>query len=177
MKFRMPLFVVVLNRKQRLFFKRLAIIMLVACFLSVNTVPASACTPAITAGAAGGAVTLAAIPAAPVLLVAAAVATGVGLGWYIYKAETENKEQEVPDKAQDVIDQIEKNGGKPLPGYEGGRTFNNYEGKLPDGVSYKEYDVNPKTNGIRRDGERVVLGNDGSAWYSPDHYRSFRRFK
>jgi len=177
MKIRKPLVVVMLTKKQRKFFKHIAILLLIVCFISVNTAPANACAPAITAGAAGGAITLAAIPVAPIVLVGAAIATGVGLGWYIYKAETENRDQEVPQKARDVVDQIDKNNGQAPPGYKGGREFKNYEGKLPEGTNYQEYDVNPAQKGIARDGERVVLGNDGSAWYSPDHYRSFKRVK
>lgn len=184
----MPLIVVLIRpivpRKSRKCFRTLAILLLVACFISFGTAPANACTPVLTAGAAGGAMTIAAVPAAPVIVVAAAVVAVAGIGWYIYEAEINSQDQgvpenteDVPQKARDVVGEIEENDGKPLPGYEGGRDFNNYEGKLPKGTSYKEYDVNPKIKGLRRDRERVVIGEDGSAWYSPDHYNSFRRIK
>lgn len=40
-------------------------------------------------------------------------------------------------------------------------------------ISYKEYDVNPYQRGVNRGSERVVIGSDGSSYYTKDHYRSF----
>ena len=56
-----------------------------------------------------------------------------------------------PEKAYDLLTQLEKRGGRPLPGYVGGRDFQNRERRLPPG-RYREYDVNPKlcTMHIRR---------------------------
>ncbi|MCZ4581760.1 ribonuclease N [Gordonia amicalis] len=65
------------------------------------------------------------------------------------------------------------------PGTKGGLTFRNNERRLPstdaDGrrIAYREWDVNPKEPGRSRDAERIVTGNDGTAWYTADHYRSF----
>lgn len=65
------------------------------------------------------------------------------------------------------------------PGTRGGDTFRNAERRLPrtaaDGsaIRYREWDVNPKLPGRNRDAERIVTGDDGSAWYTDDHYRSF----
>ncbi|GAC57004.1 putative guanyl-specific ribonuclease [Gordonia hirsuta DSM 44140 = NBRC 16056] len=69
------------------------------------------------------------------------------------------------------------------PGTQGGRTFGNYEGLLPttgpDGrrLRFQEWDVNPKKPGRGRDAERIVTANDGSAWYTLDHYRSFTQIR
>ncbi|GAA3968779.1 ribonuclease domain-containing protein [Gordonia caeni] len=65
------------------------------------------------------------------------------------------------------------------PGTRGGQTFRNNEGLLPatgaNGarLRFQEWDVNPKERGRGRDAERIVTANDGSAWYTLDHYRTF----
>lgn len=68
------------------------------------------------------------------------------------------------------------------PGTQGGRTFGNYEGRLPASssgqkVRYREWDVNRKQDGRGRDAERIVTGSDGSAWYTGDHYETFTRMR
>lgn len=71
-------------------------------------------------------------------------------------------------------------------GYEGGRVFGNFEGKLPrrgkGGVlRYWEYDVHrlptqaERGRGITRDAERVVIDNNWVAWYTADHYQTFKK--
>ena len=74
------------------------------------------------------------------------------------------------------------NNRTPPKGYKGGRTYKNIpteEGaqKLPDGVNYKEYDVNPYVKGQNRGAERIVIGDDGSVWYTNDHYYSFTKIE
>ena len=79
----------------------------------------------------------------------------------------------VPQKARDVLAQIEQRHGKPPPGYVGGRAFQNRERHLPRGV-YREYDVNPKVHGRDRGAERIVIERrSGRAYYTPDHYETF----
>ena len=69
------------------------------------------------------------------------------------------------------------------PGTQGGRTFRNNEGLLPrtgaDGrrLQFQEWDVNPKQRGRGRDAERIITANDGSAWYTLDHYEHFTRIR
>ena len=78
-----------------------------------------------------------------------------------------------PRKAYDLLKQLEERGGVPLPGYIGGRDFQNRERRLPRGY-YREYDVNPKIRGRRRDAERIVIEQrTGKAYYTGDHYRTF----
>jgi guanyl-specific ribonuclease Sa len=71
--------------------------------------------------------------------------------------------------------------GAPLPGYKGGRTFLNDgsqgAARLPEGPIYREWDLSPNVKGIPRDARRLVTGNDGSAYYTTDHYRSFIQFR
>jgi ribonuclease T1 len=82
-------------------------------------------------------------------------------------------ERAAPQKAQDLLAQIQARHGEPLPGYVGGRAFQNRERRLPPG-RYREYDVNPKIRGHSRDAERIVVDqHSGKAYYSGDHYRTF----
>jgi guanyl-specific ribonuclease Sa len=40
-------------------------------------------------------------------------------------------------------------------------------------ISYTEYDVNPYAPGVNRGAERIVLGSDGRAYFTDDHYKTF----
>lgn len=78
-----------------------------------------------------------------------------------------------PRKAYDLLKQLQARGGIPLPGYIGGRNFQNRERRLPQG-SYREYDITPKIRGRGRDAERIVIEQrTGKAYYTRDHYRTF----
>lgn len=82
------------------------------------------------------------------------------------------------DNAKKIAREVQDNNGTPPKGYQGGRTYNNTpknpgDQKLPEGHSYKEYDVNPKQPGVNRGAERIVIGDDGSVWYTNDHYHTF----
>ncbi|WP_016701348.1 ribonuclease domain-containing protein [Actinoalloteichus spitiensis] len=58
----------------------------------------------------------------------------------------------------------------------GGNQYHNYGEDLPLEGSYREYDVNPRPPGQRRDAERLVRDRDThEVWYTADHYESFRR--
>jgi ribonuclease T1 len=83
------------------------------------------------------------------------------------------RDAEVPQKAWDVLAEIQRRHGEPPPGYVGGRTFGNREHRLPRG-KYREYDVNPKKPGRSRGTERIVIEQrTGKAYYSSDHYETF----
>ena len=83
------------------------------------------------------------------------------------------QEQTAPQKARDVLAQIQARQGEPVPGYVGGREFQNREHRLPPG-RYREYDVNPKIRGRSRGAERIVIEQDtGVAYYTGNHYRTF----
>jgi ribonuclease T1 len=76
-------------------------------------------------------------------------------------------------KAKDLLEAIQQHGGNALPGYIGGKVFQNRERRLPSG-HYREYDVNPKIHGRSRDAERIVIEQDtGKAYYTGNHYRTF----
>ena len=76
-------------------------------------------------------------------------------------------------KSKDLLEAIQQHEGNALPGYIGGKVFQNRERRLPRG-RYREYDVNPKIRGRSRDAERIVIEQDtGRAHYTGDHYRTF----
>ncbi len=80
---------------------------------------------------------------------------------------------DVPAKAYDTLRYIETHNGEPPPGYVGGTTFENREGRLPPG-RYREYDVDPKVSGMGRDAERLVINAEtNQAYYTGDHYVTF----
>ncbi len=68
-------------------------------------------------------------------------------------------------------------------GVEGGRSFGNFEHRLPEreasgrSIHYQEWDLWPKVRGRNRGAERLVTGSDGRAWYTGDHYRTFTEVK
>ncbi len=88
----------------------------------------------------------------------------------------------IPQKVYDVLKYI-KDHHQAMPGYVGGRIFSNREELLPrednkgKPVLYHEWDVNPKIDGQNRGTERIITGTDGRAWYTNDHYHSFRQIK
>lgn len=68
--------------------------------------------------------------------------------------------------------------GEKYPHKNDGSTFRNRENLLPkkqDGY-YKEY-VHP-TKGVEGPGlQRIITGKKGEFYYSPDHYKTFIKFK
>jgi ribonuclease T1 len=88
----------------------------------------------------------------------------------------------VPEKVQKVLQYVDEHHKAPQ-GYVGGRTFQNRERRLPlkdragKPIRYREWDVNPKVRGKNRGPERLVTGSDGSAYYTPDHYRTFIKIR
>src|SRR5215471_7901504 len=117
------------------------------------------------------AILLAAVSVLTLLHAAAPVA--VGQGPSAESTTRAARDVEVPEKAREVLAEIQKRKGEPLPGYVGGRVFGNREGRLPRG-EYREYDVNPKKPGKNRGTERIVIEQrTGKAYYSRDHYETF----
>jgi guanyl-specific ribonuclease Sa len=55
-----------------------------------------------------------------------------------------------------------------------GGTYNNYEGELPTGRSYLEFDVTPRACGAPRQSYRIVVDrSSGAVYFTPDHYSTF----
>lgn len=96
-----------------------------------------------------------------------------------------------PQHVRETLQHVDRHGHAPrthgLPQWQGrNRPYAN-DGRdngmvLPrrdaanNAISYHEYDVRPFT-GANRGGERLVTGTDGSAWYTTNHYTTFRRLR
>lgn len=83
---------------------------------------------------------------------------------------------ELPAEARDTL-QVIKQGG-PFAYPRDGVMFKNYERILPKQPRgyYREYTV--KTPGARNRGaRRIVCGPLPECYYSPDHYRTFKRIR
>ena len=85
----------------------------------------------------------------------------------------------IPARVYEVLDYVDTHHKAP-DGYVGGRHFGNYEKRLPQKnkmtrkkINYREWDVNPAKQGKNRDAERLVTGDDKSAYYTKDHYETF----
>ena len=75
-----------------------------------------------------------------------------------------------------TLDRIERGGSNRHR--NDGTTFQNREGRLPRKSSgyYKEY-VHPTPHERGPGPQRVIVGRDGDIWYTPDHYKTFKRLK
>jgi ribonuclease T1 len=83
------------------------------------------------------------------------------------------KVEQLPPEGIDTLELIASNG--PFPYDEDGSTFSNREGILPQQPKgfYAEYTViTPGSDD--RGARRIVGGDDGSRFYTSDHYSSFR---
>jgi len=136
----------------------------------------------------------------PVVIAVPIVAAGLGylvttvaklfLGSHDSKTEKEKKnpsegkspnKDPIPKKAYDILERIKKNGGRPPGGHIKPSLFKNIprepgETEIPNPdkeVEYIRYDVDPNYEDSKRGRERIVIGSDGSAWYTPDHYRNW----
>jgi ribonuclease T1 len=123
---------------------------------------------------------------------------GFGIHKYYFKNEkqvTESKvahsnqklpgssaKPEIPQKVYTVLQYVTTH-HKPMEGYVGGKEFKNREKRLPEmttenkTIDYQEWDVNPKIFGQNRGVERLITGNDNSAWFTANHYQSFIKIK
>jgi len=94
--------------------------------------------------------------------------------------KTESTITNVSEEATDVLKYIESKGYKAtLPGYRGGKIWNNELGDLPiksEGY-YKEWDVLPKVSGIGSGEQRLITGQGGEVWYTSDHYKTFTQIR
>lgn len=88
----------------------------------------------------------------------------------------------IPEKVLKTLKYVDQY-GEARDGYEGGRTFGNFERLLPVSdekgrrIKYREWDVNPVRPGVNRGAERLVTGSDGAAYYTDDHYSTFQKIR
>ena len=106
-----------------------------------------------------------------------------GVSEDIIKGGTNLGKMDLDDLPQNVKDAFKKyddagwqgNVSGQTQGTNAGRKWGNREGQLPtvdangNSITYREFDVN-NYNGVSRDGERFIVGSDGSVWYTDSHY-------
>ena len=98
------------------------------------------------------------------------------------KYKSDNNSKTIPLKVFKVLNHITNNRRAP-EGYIGGRKFKNLENLLPKQsesgkrINYQEWDVNPHKEGKSRGTERLVTGDNETAFYTNDHYQSFQKIK
>ena len=96
--------------------------------------------------------------------------------------ESNFSKNEIPAKVFEILKYINEHQSPP-DGYVGGRKFKNLEGLLPKiseqnkKIVYKEWDVNPKIEGRNRGPQRLVTSDNGNAYYTADHYKSFKKIQ
>jgi guanyl-specific ribonuclease Sa len=84
--------------------------------------------------------------------------------------------ENIPSDLQNTLDRIAK--GEAFPSRNDGSIFQNKEGLLPSQPSgyYREY-VHP-TPGMSGPGaQRVIIGEGGEVYYTPNHYKAFIQVK
>lgn len=81
----------------------------------------------------------------------------------------------LPPQVAATVALIRQGGPFPYPRNDG-VVFHNDEHRLPDEPDgyYREYTV-PTPGSPDRGARRIVTGEDGRFWYSPDHYDTFER--
>ncbi|WP_019555608.1 ribonuclease domain-containing protein [Propionispira raffinosivorans] len=100
-----------------------------------------------------------------------------GLGKTIGNGRVES----LPQNVQDMYKKYNNGGWQgnvagQTAGTKAGKTYQNNDGTLPttdtagNSITYKEFDVNNKLPNSSRDGERFVVGSDGSVYYTNSHY-------
>lgn len=82
----------------------------------------------------------------------------------------------LPPEARETLKLIRQGG--PFPYAKDGNEFRNREGRLPPKPPgyYREYTV-PTPGERDRGARRIVMGAGGEAYYTDDHYRSFKRIR
>lgn len=97
------------------------------------------------------------------------------------KNDPKKENSDIPDYVFEVLSYI-RTYNKAPEGYRGGKKFYNREKLLPvkdnqaQIIHYREWDVHPYVKGKNRGAERLVTSND-QAWYTNDHYQSFKPIK
>lgn len=100
----------------------------------------------------------------------------------IRQSKSYQNSSEAPPYVFETLEYILEHNEAP-DGYVGGRVFQNREGLLPETnpsgkrYEYREWDVHPKMPGKNRGAERLVISNEQDAYFTSDHYRSFKKIK
>lgn len=98
------------------------------------------------------------------------------------QSETKPKHESIPSYVTETLNYILQNHKAP-EGYVGGKVFQNREKRLPqrstqgEKIRYQEWDVHPKKDHQNRGTERIITGDDQSAYFTKDHYQTFISLK
>ena len=92
---------------------------------------------------------------------------------------------DLPPDAQNALSEIEKDATR--PNVRNPKPFvNDGRGGTPqlpsvntsgNPITYIENTVNPRPPGGTLDGKRIITGNDGSVWYTDDHFTTWTKVK
>jgi ribonuclease T1 len=115
-----------------------------------------------------------------IFLGGAPVATGAAAPTLLADAAGITSLDSFPAEEQGAIRQVlaQIDAGGPFAYHQDGTVFGNREGLLPAEPRgyYHEYTV-PTPGSPDRGARRIVAGSRGEAYYTNDHYRSFRRLR
>jgi ribonuclease T1 len=115
------------------------------------------------------------------LLALIALIAALAVGYTVRAAETHSATiptvtlKSLPSQVTATVHRIEEGGPFPYP-YDDGVVFHNYEHLLPaepDGY-YHEYTV-PTPGSPDRGARRIVTADNGTFYYTSDHYEAFER--
>jgi len=94
---------------------------------------------------------------------------------------------DLPQNVQDAFHRYNNHGWRGTPpgvrNVDAGRLWRNDRGQLPthdrvgNPITYREFDVNSRIIGQNRDAQRFLVGNDGSIFFTDNHYASFIRIR
>lgn len=88
------------------------------------------------------------------------------------------KYDDVPDAVYERVKKLYKNKLVPDKNMSGNGVFRNEDKILPPKYEYREFDIYPKNTIAKGRGKpRLVFGNDGSIYYTEDHYKTFKKIR
>jgi len=101
--------------------------------------------------------------------------------YYLQLNFKKDSQENIPNYVLETLQYIDRFKSAPQ-GFIGGRRFMNREQKLPINyknglIYYKEWDVFQKIEGKNRGPERLVTGNNSTAYYTNNHYKSFIKIR
>ncbi len=85
---------------------------------------------------------------------------------------------ELSEGAASSLNSLEAKGWKVnRPGVANGKSYSNNNDILPTNTNYKEFDVNSNNIRPNRDQERFILGDNGSIYYTNNHFGDVLNFE
>ena len=91
---------------------------------------------------------------------------------YMENSEKMLKQQKI-EKAKELYEFLKNHNWSPPKNYVGGREYKNRTHLLPNGHTYKEFDIFPHTK--KRNNDRMVVSDNGEVYITFDHYDSFEK--